>query len=274
MRGVTDKSYTRGIAEAAELMGDPSPQNLEKFVGNVFGNFIPYASVRSQGIPFILPKDKNVYETRDWVDKIVSKTPFAEDNLEKKRDVFGEHINRNTTGFYTDVDGILSLFTGPTGIGQKSELDVDKDILELASLKIGLEPPEPVKFKIVDLRDFKNKKNEDNGKQSAYDFWQEQIGKVTVDGKTIKEYYAKEFKKSSWRKRQTGDATFEGAKEFVAKKFYAAFKKKAYAEMLKKYPKVKQAIKEAQTTKAGFLKSKSGTRLDKTKNNLEKVLLY
>ena len=275
MRGVTDKSYTRGIAEAFELMGDLTPANLEKFAGNVLGNFIPYASMRAQGIPFILPKDKNVYETRDWVDKIVSKTPFAEKFLEKKRDVFGEHIERNTTGFWTDSDGILSWFTGPTGIGQKSELDLNRDIMELASLKIGLTAPEPVKFKIVDLRDFKNKRYEKDGKQSAYDYWQEQIGKVKWNGKTIKEYYAAEFKKSSWRMRQSGDLNFDGGKEMMAKKIYEVFKKKAYAQMIKEYPEVKEAIKAAQKTKGGLLKSdQSGTRLDKTQNNLEKVLMY
>ena len=274
MRGVTDKSYTRGIAEAFELMGDLTPANLERFTGNVLGNFIPYASMRAQGIPFILPKDKNVYETRDWVDKIVSKTPFAESKLEKKRDVFGEHIERNTTGFWTDSDGILSWFTGPTGIGQKSELDLNNSLMELASLKIGLTAPEPVKFKIVDLRDFKNKRYEKDGKQSAYDYWQEQIGKVTWNGKTIKEYYAAEFKKSSWRMRQSGDLNFDGGKEMMAKKIYEVFKKKAYANMIKEYPEVKEAIKAAQKTKGGLLKSKSGTRLDKTQNNLEKVLMY
>ena len=37
-------------------------------------------------------------------------------------------------------------------------------------------------------RDFKNKKRETDGKQSAYDFWQEQIGVVKLDGKTIEQY--------------------------------------------------------------------------------------
>ena len=44
-------------------------------------------SLRNQGIPFIAPKDKNVYETRDWVDSITSKTPFMGDDLELKREL-------------------------------------------------------------------------------------------------------------------------------------------------------------------------------------------
>ena len=276
MRGIGDKSYTRGIAEVAELMGDLTPAGLERFVGNTASNFIPYASLRSQGIPYIAPKDKNVYETRDWVDTVVSKTPFMGNDLELKRDAFGEIIEKKTTGFYNNLDGWGSVFMGPMGIGLKSELDTDKKfIMEIASLKVPLSTPNPVKFKIIDLRDFKNKKRETNGKQSAYDFWQEQIGKVTLDGKTIKPYLEKKMQGRSWEKRSQGDLNFDGGKEMLIKKWHAAFVKKAYAKMLKEYPEVKQAIKEARKTKGNIKKNvTSGSRLDKNKQDLEKILLY
>lgn len=276
MRGIGDKSYTRGIAEVAELMGDLTPSGLERFIGNTASNFIPYASLRNQGIPFIAPKDKNVYETRDWVDSITSKTPFMGDDLELKRDAFGEIIQKKTTGFYNNIDGWGSIFMGPMGIGLKSELDTDKKwVMEIASLKVPLSPPNPIKFKIVDLRDFKNKKRETDGKQSAYDYWQEQIGKVKLDGKTITEYLEKKMSGRSWEKRKSGDLNFDGGKEMLIKKWHAAFVKKAYAEMLKAYPEVKDAIKQAQITKGNLKKSdSSGSRLDKNKQDLEKILLY
>ena len=51
--------------------------------------------------------------------------------------------------------------------------------------------------------------------------------------------------------------------------------KKAYAEMLKKYPEVKDALKEAQRYKGNLKKNvTSGSRLDKNKQDLEKILLY
>lgn len=276
MRGIGDKSYTRGIAEVAELMGDLTPAGLERFIGNTASNFVPYASLRSQGIPYIAPKDKNVYETRDWADRILAKLPNAEENFEKKRDAFGEIIQKKTTGFYNNVDGLFSLFTGPVGIGLKSELETDKEfLLEIASLKVPLSPPEPIKFKIVDLRDFKNKKRETDGKQSAYDFWQEQIGVVKLDGKTIEQYLEKKMQGRSWEKRSQGDLNFDGGKEMLIKKWHGAFVKKAYAEMLKKYPEVKEAIKEAQKYKGQLKKNvPSGSRLDKNKQDLEKILLY
>ena len=276
MRGIGDKSYTRGIAEVAELMGDLTPKGLERFIGNTASNFIPYASLRNQGIPFIAPKDKNVYETRDWVDSITSKTPFMGGDLELKRDAFGEIIQKKTTGFYNNIDGWGSIFMGPFGIGLKSELDTDKKwVMEIASLKVPLSPPSPIKFKIVDLRDFKNKKRETDGKQSAYDYWQEQIGVVTLDGKTITEYLEKKMSGRSWERRKSGDLNFDGGKEMLIKKWHAAFVRKAYAEMLKKYPEVKEAIKQAQITKGNLKKSDtSGSRLDKNKQDLEKILLY
>ena len=140
-----------------------------------------------------MPKDKNVYETRDWADKLFAKAGATE-GLELKRDAFGAIIEKKTTGFYNNIDGWGSIFSGPWGVGLKSELDTDKKfILEISSLKVPLSPPDPIKFKTVDLRDFKNKKRETDGKQSAYDFWQEQIGVVKLDGKTIEQYLEKKM---------------------------------------------------------------------------------
>ena len=43
----------------------------------------------------------------------------------------------------------------------------------------------------------------------------------------------------------------------LIKKWHAAFVKKAYAEMLKAYPEVKDAIKQAQITKGNLKKSET-----------------
>ena len=281
MKGVGDKSYTRGVAEAFELMGDINQENLEKFVGNVAGNYVPYSSFRNQSIPFIKSKDTTVYETRDWIDKLLSKTGFTE-GLEQKRDAFGKLINKKTTGFYNNLDGVGGYLMGPWGIGLKSELeaykakdDIDnKVMLEIASLKIALRPPEPIKNKVVDLRDFKNKDRETDGKQSAYDYWQEQISKVKLNGKTIDKYLEAKMTGPSWERRTSGDENFDGSKQMMIKAWHKAFVDKAYAEMLKKYPEVKKTVKETLTYKGGLLKPKSGSRLDKNKQDLEKILLY
>tara|TARA_R100001443_G_scaffold28025_1_gene41134 strand:+ start:14328 stop:17972 length:3645 start_codon:yes stop_codon:yes gene_type:complete len=281
MKGVGDKSYTRGIAEVFEFVGDATPENAEKLAGNIIGNFIPYASFRNQSIPFIKGKDTTVYETRDWIDKILSKTPWT-DSLEQKRDAFGKLINKKTTGFYNNLDGWGSYFMGPWGLGLKSEVEAwnakdeidNKVLLEIASLKISLQPPKPIKNKIIDLRDYKNKRNETNGKQSAYDYWQEQIGKVKLNGLTIDKYLELKMSGPSWDARTTGDENFIGSKQMLIKAWHKAFVDKAYAEMLKKYPEVKTAIKETEQLKGQLLKSKSGSRLDKNKQDLEKILLY
>nr|BAR33890.1 protein transporter sec31 [uncultured Mediterranean phage uvMED] len=282
MKGVGDKSYTRGVAEAFELMGDINQENLEKFVGNIAGNYVPYSSFRNQSIPFIKSKDTTVYETRDWVDKLLSKTGFTE-NLEQKRDAFGKLISKKTTGFYNNLDGVGGYLMGPWGIGLKSELeaykadgDIDnKVMLEIASLKIALRPPKPIRNKIVDLRDFKNKRNETNGTQSAYDYWQEQIGKVTLNGRTIDKYLEAKMTGPSWDRRTSGDENFDGSKQMMIKAWHKAFVDKAYAEMLKKYPEVKKTIKDSEKYKGQLLKQEpSGSRLDKNKQDLEKILLY
>ena len=54
MRNAANKTYLRGISDVAELIGDPTENKVERFVGGVVGNLIPYASLRNQGITWYI----------------------------------------------------------------------------------------------------------------------------------------------------------------------------------------------------------------------------
>lgn len=275
MRNLTDKSYTQGIAEVMEFMNEPTQQNFRKFFGNVAGNVIPYTGLRNQGIPFMLDQPKDVFDTRSFYDQILSKTPFT-GSLEKKRDIFGKEVEKNETAFFLNPDGYSGIIQGPALFGKVSEfVDNNKVLLELAALKVALSPPTQMKGK-VDLAEF-----ELNG-QSALDYWREQIGVVTVNGLTIEKYFERKMKSSQWRRMQETQIVDgkkrQGGKEYLAQQWYDAFKQKAYAEMLKKYPEVKKAIIQDEKDKYQFFKpdntKSSGTRLDKEQDTLQRILLY
>ena len=44
---------------------------VTRFAGTVVGNYIPYSSLRRQGIPGVLAPDDTAYETRSFVDEVL-----------------------------------------------------------------------------------------------------------------------------------------------------------------------------------------------------------
>ena len=87
---------------------------------------------------------------------------------------------------------------------------------------------------------------------------QQNIGKVKIEGKTLTEYLQKTFDSNNYQSLQEGNTENDGGKEVYIKKIFKGFKDKAYYEMLKEYPEVKDAIEAAQIKKYGLLKRKKG----------------
>jgi len=255
-RNASNKTYLRGLSDAMELIANPTENSFSKFFGGVVGNAIPYASLRNQGIPGILEPEKEAYETRGFLDRIVARSGLGEKYLEPRRDILtGEPIEKTPSSLYLNADGIASFsfwFQGPSLVGRKIDVKNNPVAFEIARLRVPLGEPQKIKYKTVDLTEYKK----DN--QSAYDYMMENIGKVKIDGKTLTEYLQKTFDSKTYQSLQEGDTENDGGKEVFIKKIFKGFKDKAYYEMLKEYPEVKDAIEAAQIKKYGLLKRKKG----------------
>ena len=251
-KNVTNKTYLRGLSDVFEVLAEPTPKNISQFFGGVVGNLIPFVSFRSQGIPILgIDPDKEAFQTRSFIDQVISKTPFAKGYLETKRDILtGEPIEKKPTGLVINPDGIASFsfwFMGPTMVGKSSDVKQDPTAYEVARLKLTLSAPEINKFK-VDLTEFKK------GDQTAYDYWLEQIGKSKdFDGTTLKQKLENTFKTSQYKSAKEGDETFDGGKEYIIKRIFEGYKKLAYANMLQKYPEVRKEIEKSQGYKYEML---------------------
>ena len=270
MRSINNKAYLRGVSEAFELIEDTTPNKIERFFGKQVGNMIPYASLLNQGVPGIIEPEKDLYEARSFVDEIIKKTPFlSKDGLEPRRDILtGEPIEKNVNSIYfnpIEIDGPLSTLAfsqGPIIVGRESKLKSDPVLLEIARLKLSIRQPDKVKEKIVNLTEYKK-----NG-QSAYDWQMEHIGKVTIRGKTLKETLEQQISKSSYLRSREGNENFTGGKEQILKSIINSYKRKAYVEMLKEYPEVKQAVKNAIKEKYSFRKKMTTSELKKEPKEL------
>ena len=257
MRNAANKTYLRGISDVAELIGDPTENKVERFVGSVVGNFIPYASLRNQGIPGILEPEKEAYETRGFVDQILSRTGLGEKYLDPRRDIItGDPIQKTPSSLYFNPEGVLSFSSflqGPSLVGRQIDVKDNPVAYEIARLRIPLTPPQKIKNRVVDLTEFKK-----DG-QSAYDYLMENTGKVKINGRTFQEEVVNQMNSTFYKNRQEGNVNFDGGKEMVIKKVFKAYKDKAFFDMIKNYPEVKKAIIQAQKQKFELLgKSKEG----------------
>ncbi len=257
MRNASNKTYLRGITDAMSLIGSPTEKKFEQFFGGVVGNLIPYASLRNQGIPGILEPETDAFETRSFLDKILERSGLGEKYLEPRRDIItGEPIEKTPSSLYFNPDGVVSFSSfvqGPSLVGRQIDVKDNPVAYEIARLRIALTPPQKIKSRTVDLTEFKK----DN--QSAYDYLMENTGKVKINGRTFQEEVINQMDSTFYKNRQEGDVNFDGGKEMVIKKVFKAYKDAAYAQMIKNYPEVKDAIIKAQKQKYELLgKSKEG----------------
>jgi len=257
MRNASNKTYLRGITDAMSLIGSPTEKKFEQFFGGVVGNLIPYASLRNQGIPGILEPETDAFETRSFLDKILERSGLGEKYLEPRRDIItGEPIEKTPSSLYFNPEGVVSFSSfvqGPSLVGRQIDVKDNPVAYEIARLRIALTPPQKIKSRTVDLTEFKK----DN--QSAYDYLMENTGKVKINGRTFQEEVINQMDSTFYKNRQEGDVNFDGGKEMVIKKVFKAYKDAAYAQMIKNYPEVKDAIIKAQKQKYELLgKSKEG----------------
>jgi hypothetical protein len=262
MRNAANKTYLRGISDVADLIGDPTENKIERFVGGVVGNLIPYASLRNQGIPGILEPEKEAYETRGFVDQILSRTGLGEKYLEPRRDIItGEPIERTPSSLYFNPEGVISfssLLQGPSLVGRKIDTKNNPVAFEIARLRVALTPPQKVRSRIVDLTEFKK------GKQTAYDYLMENTGKVKINGRTFQEEMINQMNSTFYKnlQDQADNVNFDTGKDLVIKKVFKAYKDAAYAKMIKEYPEVKEALIQATKQKYGNLGKRKGEESD------------
>ena len=251
MRSAGNKGYLRGVSDAFDMVDNL--EDLPQYVGKQLANAIPYTALRNQGIPGITEPDKDMFQTRSFIDEIIKKSPFLTktDYLEPRRDILtGNPIERTPSSVYWNPEGLLSYITqGPVLVGRKVDVKEDQIGLEIMRLKIkSIKEPSIKQHKIVNLIDYKI------GNQSAHNYWVERIGKTTRRGLTLKEQLEITFDSIEYQGRQEGNENFVGGKEMTIKRIFQTYTKKAEQDMLEKYPEVEEAYKMAQIEKYSFRK--------------------
>jgi ribosomal protein L18E len=245
-KGILNKAYMRGLADAIEVISSDEPKKFERYAGRVIGNLIPYQAFVGQGVPGIIEAEKDDFEARGFVDEIIKKAPFIDkdENLEVRRDILtGEPVSKNPTSIYfSPTEGVMSLVTttGPLMVGRRSKVLEDPVRVEIMRLRRRLSPPNK-KIENIDLT-----KEVKNG-QSAYNYLMERIGKTEINGINLYQTLSDLIQSEIYLTAQEGDENNSGGKEILIDKVFNRFKTQAKFEMIEEYNlsgKIEQAQEE------------------------------
>ena len=233
-KGLLNKAYMRGLADAYEVASSDEPGKIEKYLGRLVGNSIPYQAFIGQGVPGIIEADAESYEARGFVDEIIKKSYFLskDEKLEPRRDILtGEPIVKNPTSIYYNPEGGLSylgLTVGPIMVGRKSDIKEDKVRVEIMRLKRRLSQPNK-NIGNIDLTEVKK------NNQSAHNYWIERIGKTEVNGQNLYDTLSEVIESVNYEFAQEGDENNRGGKEIIIDNVFNAFKRKAKEDMIEEY---------------------------------------
>ena len=233
-KGLLNKAYMRGLADAYEVASSDEPGKIEKYLGRLVGNSIPYQAFVGQGVPGIIEADAESYEARGFVDEIIKKSYFLskDEKLEQRRDILtGEPIVKNPTSIYYNPEGGLSylgLTVGPIMVGRKSDVKEDKVRVEIIRLKRRLSQPNK-NIGNIDLTEVKK------NNQSAHNYWIERIGKTEVNGQNLYDTLSEVIESVNYEFAQEGDENNRGGKEIIIDNVFNAFKRQAKQDMIEEY---------------------------------------
>jgi len=180
---MADKIWLGGMNRVLKATINPE-RELPNLLKKQAASYIP--KIISQWTP--LTDDNYMKKSYGVLEGIMAKVPSLASKVNPQRNFLGEKVPAMWE------ESILSSAINPMMI---SEATKDPILNEIASIRFGFSPPSP---RIngsphLDMRKFKNEKG-----QSAWDRYQENIGKVKINGVGIREAYEKLFASVPYRK--------------------------------------------------------------------------
>lgn len=245
-RNITDKSYTKGIADTISILTDSSSYKLNRVVGNLVSGAIPFSALRKQ-----LALDENAYDLRGLADKVLDGLG-ATGSLEYKRDIFGDPILKDKTTLYMNDGAMSFILQAPMLIGRKgTNLNETEDWLNsLARLGVSLELPKANSLHTkLDLTDYTI--TVDGKEQTALDYWREQMSKGGDDG-SLRNAMRDLIMGSDFAEAGQGDQANPGGKEVMVRKLYDAYKQEAKGKLLERFPELAKDYEKAREDKFQF----------------------
>jgi hypothetical protein len=227
-RSLSNKTYLQGLADFASILtGDEA--KVSNFLKSRASSYVP-------NISSTFESDEFVRDARGIFEAMKAKLPWGSNDIPPRRNLIGESI---------EVPYGWLPFTGPSQdwartlspMAYSKQVD-DAAKNELARLRYGFALPDKtisINGIRTDLRQFIDA----NG-QDAWDFMLQRQSEIKLNGRTLGDSLNRLVKSDRYRKTENDQDRIDDIRELIQN-----YRERAKAEMLKKYPAVKQAIKDS-----------------------------
>ena len=225
---ITSKTWMRGVRELSEVAADPSEDNINRFVKNIGGGFVPGIL---RDIDQLTAEDAQIKDIRTLGDAMMAKIPGLNNRVDRRRNFLGEPLK------YTDVPGQEKWnVIMPFSISR-----VKDDVLskELSKLNSGFSMA-ATKMGGVDLTD---SQFDLGGHQSSYDRLMELSSEVKIGGRSLRQEMRRAVKSQEYQRLDELDIEGERSPRTAhLSKIVNKYRKKARTQLLKENPELRREI--------------------------------
>lgn len=235
-RSLTNKSFMQGMADALDAASNSTAGKVMRFARAEAGSFVP--NVINQVNP-----DHTLREVRGMMDEIKSRVPGFSTTLEPRRNILGEPIMK-PPGEFNDA---LNPFTF---MGPVSNSSVQEQLVQLGK-GMAMPPEMHGNLKLTDREIF------DNGThQSPYDRMLQLETERHNGTYTLRERLTHVMEGSTWQNAGSGNELYPGGKRYVmASQIISEYQQKAWKQVQKEYPKLKDAVQGSQHDKVNAIRN-------------------
>jgi len=231
---IANKSFLAGLSNILSTLTDPVGNgNFETLVQKQLTSYVPKALSQFT----VLTDDHYIKKSYGLLDAMKSQVPGMAGDIDPMRNFLGDPMEYVAPEIGARAFSVMNPF-----LSSKYKKD---DVLDaLAELGYGFGAPEPKLMgkSFLDMRKYK-----DDSGRSAYDFYQEQIGKTELGGKTLRTRLADFFKTTRYKKQTAfaGQVGFESLEVdpriTEVKSIVRKYRDKAKKETKSKYPELVSA---------------------------------
>ena len=171
---LSNKAYLTGMTNWLNLLTDPvDGSHAKALIQKQATSYVPKALSQLT----VLTDDNYIKQTYTLMEAMQHQIPFLAGKLEAKRNILGDKMEKVAPDIASRIFSIFNPFLS-------SKYKHDNVLDTLAGLNYNFGAPEP---KLQGKRDLDMRKFRDENGRSAYDFYTEAVGKVTLRGKTLRE---------------------------------------------------------------------------------------
>ena len=190
---MANKSYLTGMSNFLSAITDPiDSSHFDSLIQKQGTSYVPKAISQFT----VLTDDNYVRQTYGLLEAMQNQIPFMAGKLEPKRNILGQPMEYVSPDIMSRAFSIVNPFL-------TSDYKHDDVLDSIAGMDYNFGAPEPKLQgkKALDMRIFRD----ENGR-SAYDFYQEEIGTITIGGATLRDRLKKYFSSSKFAKQTAFDA--------------------------------------------------------------------